>query len=88
MFVGEVIGTVVATMKVESLRGVKLLIVQPFDDEMNVKGEPVVAVDAVGAGVGERVLCVLGKEAGMALDDAFTPVDVAIVGLVDAVVKG
>ena len=88
MFVGDVIGTVVATVKYPTLTGVKLLLVQPLDDAMRAKGEPVVAVDSVGAGVGQRAFCVLGKEAAMALDDPFAPVDVAVVGIVDAVHKG
>lgn len=88
MFVGNVIGTLVATTKYETLTGVKLMLVQPLDDEMSPKGDPVVAVDSVGIGVGERAFCVLGKEAAMALDDPFAPVDVAIVGIVDAVTKG
>ena len=88
MFVGTVIGTLVAEVKYETLKGVKLMIVQPLDDAMAPKGEPVVAVDSVGIGVGERAFCVLGKEAAMALDDAFAPVDVAIVGIVDEVHKG
>lgn len=88
MFVGDVIGTVVATMKYPTLLGVKLLIVQPLDDAMQAKGEPVVAVDSVGAGVGQRAFCVLGKEAAMALDDPFAPVDVAVIGIVDEVHKG
>jgi ethanolamine utilization protein EutN len=88
MFVGNVIGTVVATVKYQTLQGVKLLLIQPLDDELRAKGNPVVAVDSVGAGVGERAFCVLGKEAAMALDDPFAPVDVAVVGLVDKVHKG
>ena len=85
MFVGEVIGTVVAAQKTEALQGIKLMIVQPFDTAMRPEGDPVVAVDAVGIGVGERAFCVLGKEAAMALENSFVPVDVAIVGIVDAV---
>lgn len=88
MFVGNVIGTLVAETKYETLKGVKLMLVQPLDDAMAPKGEPVVAVDSVGIGVGERAFCVLGKEAAMALDDPFAPVDVAIVGIVDEVHKG
>lgn len=87
MFVGNVIGTLVANAKYPTLQGVKLLIVQPLDDAMVAKGEPVVAVDVVGVGVGERAFCVLGKEAAMALDDPMAPVDVAVVGIVDAVSK-
>ena len=85
MFVADVIGTLVSNTKDPSLSGVKLLIVQPLDPACKPKGEPVVAVDSVGIGVGERAFCVLGREAALALDNPFAPVDVAIVGIVDAV---
>lgn len=88
MFVANVIGTLVASDKQETLRGVKLLIVQPVDAAGAPEGEPVVAVDSVGIGVGERAFCVLGKEAAMALDNPFAAVDVAVVGIVDEVYKG
>jgi ethanolamine utilization protein EutN len=88
MFVANVIGTVVATDKQPTLRGVKLLLVQPIDTAGRPEGEPVVAVDVVGVGVGERAFCVLGKEAAMALDNPDAAVDVAVVGIVDAVHRG
>lgn len=85
MFVAQVIGTVVSSIKDPGLTGVTLLIVQPLDSAMSPQGEPVVAVDAIGVGVGERAFCVLGREAALALDNTFVPVDVAVVGIVDAV---
>lgn len=88
MFVGQVIGTVVASQKPAALQGVKLLIVQPLDAEAQPDGDPVIAVDTVGIGVGEQAFCVLGKEAAMALEKSFAPVDVAVVGIVDALYVG
>ena len=83
MFVADVIGTVVASIKDPSLEGIKLLLVQPLDDNLAPKGAPLVATDAIGIGVGERAFCVLGREAALALPTTFAPVDAAIVGIVD-----
>ena len=86
MELGRVIGTVVATQKVEGLEGVKFLIVQPVDRSGQTIGEPVVAGDGVAmAGPGELVYFVASREASLALPDKFVPVDHAIVGIVDAV---
>ena len=85
MYLGKVIGTVVATVKYEGLEGYRLMVVQPIDDEGEANGEPHVAVDATQAGVGERVFLVGSREATLALDNTFVPVDAAIVGIVDAV---
>jgi ethanolamine utilization protein EutN len=86
MELGRVIGTVVATQKVEGLEGVKFLIVQPVDRSGKKIGEPVVAADGVAmAGPGELVYFVASREASLALPDKFVPVDHAIVGIVDAV---
>ena len=63
MQLARVIGDVVATRKDENLVGLKLLIVQPLTPEREPAGRPLVAVDAVGAGVGEEVFFVRGKEA-------------------------
>lgn len=85
MYLGRVIGTCVASTKVEGLEGKKLLVVQPLDH----RGEPTrageVAVDTVQAGVGDHVYLVGSREAAMALDPTFVPVDAAIVGIVDDV---
>jgi len=83
---GRVIGTVVATIKAPGLDGVKFLIVQPLDRDLQPKGRPVVAADGVHmAGPGELVYFVGSREAAQALPDTFVPVDHAIVGIVDAV---
>lgn len=83
MHLARVIGDVVATRKEESLTGTKLLIVQPLDANSEPSGRPLVAVDAVGAGVGEYVFFVRGKEASFPFLPAEPPVDAGIVGIVD-----
>ena len=85
MQLARVIGDVVMTRKDESLSGIKLLIVQPMLPDRSPVGRPIVAVDAVGAGVGEDVFFVRGKEASFPFYPAEPPVDAGIVGIVDAV---
>ena len=86
MQVGRVLGTVVATEKHPKLAGAKLLLVQPLTLEDQPRGVPVLAVDGVGAGVGERVLVVLeGRAAGEAVGRRAAPVDAAIVGIIDRI---
>jgi microcompartment protein CcmK/EutM len=84
MQLAKVIGDVVVTRKDEQLNGIKLLVVQPLTPERQPSGKPLVAVDAVGAGVGEEVFFVRGKEASFPFyPDAEPPVDAGIVGIVD-----
>ncbi len=83
MQLARVIGTCVATEKTAGLQGVRLLLVEPVDAAGRATGAPVVAADTVSAGVGEMVFLVGAREASLALDEAFVPVDAAIVGLVD-----
>ena len=86
MQLGRVIGTVVSTQKHRKLAGDKLLLVQPTDPHGVDRGRPLLTIDSVGAGVGERVLVVIeGRAAGEALRRTAAPVDAAIVGIVDAV---
>lgn len=88
MFIAKVIGNVVATQKNEKFRGMKLLLVQPYiskDGRLQVSGSSVVAVDSVGAGVGECVLFTQGSSARLTPTTRDTPVDAVIVGIVDAV---
>lgn len=86
MQLGTVVGTVVSTQKHAKLHGAKLLLVQPELPDGTAKGTPVLAIDSVGAGVGERVLVVIeGKAAGDALGRKGAPVDAAVIGIVDAV---
>ena len=89
MQIARVVGTVVATQKNRKLEGAKLLLVQPLTLENEPRGTTLMAIDSVGAGVGEKVLVVIeGKAAGQALGRKAAPVDAAIVGIVDAVETG
>jgi ethanolamine utilization protein EutN len=83
MYLGRVIGTVVAERKYEGLEGKKLLVVQPLDHKGKETREPEVAVDTVRAGHGDLVYLVGSREAALACDPWFVPVDAAIVGIVD-----
>jgi ethanolamine utilization protein EutN len=83
MHLAKVIGSVVMTHKDEQLAGIKLLLVQPLTPERQPAGRPLVAVDSVGAGVGEEVFFVRGKEASFPFYPAEPPVDAGIVGIVD-----
>lgn len=85
VYLGRVIGTVVASRKAEGLAGCKLLMVQPVDEHRRDTGAPFAAVDTVKAGPGDLVMLVGAREASLALEEAFVPVDAAIVGIVDAV---
>ena len=86
MQIAKVIGTLVATQKHHKIEGAKLLLVQPLTLDDQPKGMPVLAIDSVGAGVGEKVLIVLeGRAAGEALGRKAAPVDAAIIGIVDTV---
>ena len=81
MMIGTVVGSIVATRKNERLIGQKLLIVRPMEN-MEAKDE-FVAIDNVGAGIGETVLVARGSAARVGCDLADAPVDAAIVGIVD-----
>jgi ethanolamine utilization protein EutN len=83
MYLGRVMGTVVASRKYNGLEGIKLLVVQPLDSAQRPAGEPHVACDTVRAGTGDLVWCVSAREAALALDPWFVPVDAAVVGIVD-----
>ena len=83
MQIAKVVGDVVATRKDENLTGLKLLILQPLTPEGEPVGRTLVAVDAAGAGVGERVFFVRGKEASFPFYPTEVPTDAGIVGIVD-----
>ena len=86
MQIGRVVGTLVSTQKHRKFEGAKLLIVQPLAIDDTPRGNAILAVDGVGAGVHEKVLIVLeGRAAGEALGKKAAPVDAAIVGIVDTV---
>jgi len=85
MYLGIVTGTVVASRKAEGLAGTKLLLVQPVDEHGAHVGDIQAAVDRVQAGVGDLVYLVGSREAALACDPWFVPVDAAIVGIVDGI---
>jgi ethanolamine utilization protein EutN len=84
MQLARVIGTVVATVKNDSLEGRKLLVVQTLNKDLMPTGKPMVAVDSVGAGVGELVFWCRGKEASFPFKREDTPTDCTIIGIVDS----
>jgi ethanolamine utilization protein EutN len=85
MRLGRVIGNVNCTQKVESWEGIKLLLVQPLDENLKKIGEPVVACDTVQAGLGDTVFYEGGREAALGLENWFNPSDATIMGIVDEV---
>jgi ethanolamine utilization protein EutN len=84
MQIARVIGTVVSTVKNHSLEGRKILLVQTLDADLREKGKPMIALDAVGAGVGELVFWCRGKEASFPFTRDETPTDCTIVGIIDS----
>lgn len=83
MQLARVIGDVVATRKDAGLAGIPLLVLQPLAADGTPAGRALVAVDSVGAGVGETVFFVRGKEAGFPFQSRTVPADAGIVGIVD-----
>ena len=83
MQLARVIGDIVVTRKDEALHGLKLLVLQPLTPEREPAGRTLVAVDAIGAGVGEEVFFVRGKEASFPFHPVEVPTDAGIVGIVD-----
>jgi microcompartment protein CcmK/EutM len=81
--IAKVIGDVVTTVKDANLNGIKLLLLQPLDPTGQSTGRTLVAIDAVGAGVGETVFFVRGKEASFPFHPIEVPADAGIVGIVD-----
>ena len=84
MQIARVIGTVVSTVKNESLHGRKFLLVQTLNADLRAKGSPMIALDSVGAGVGELVFWCRGKEASFPFKRDETPTDCTIVGIIDS----
>lgn len=84
MLIGQVVGNVVATQKNAKLEGAKLLLVQPLALDGAPRGTPVLAIDGVDAGVGDRVLLIQdGRAAQMVLGRGVAAIDAAIIGVVD-----
>lgn len=82
----RVVGTLVATRKYEGLEGVKLLVVQPLNEELEKIGRPQIAADGTAQAGPGHLVCVVGsREAAQALPVIFVPVDLAITGIIDEV---
>ena len=82
MIIGKVVGSIIATRKSEKLIGSKFMIVEPLEKQ-DALGKSMVAVDSVGAGIGETVLVALGSAARIGCNLPDAPIDAAIVGIVD-----
>ena len=86
MIIARVVGNVVATQKHETHQGKKILLIQPLDLENQPMGDVVVALDSVDAGVGDRVLAVQeGFSAMTSVGHTESPIDAAVIGIVDMV---
>lgn len=85
MNLAKVIGTLWATRKDENLEGAKMQIIQPLDHLQENMGDPIVAVDTIGAGQGEVVYFVTAREATIPYPTRIAPIDAAIVGIVDRI---
>ncbi|HUB82519.1 MAG TPA: EutN/CcmL family microcompartment protein [Bryobacteraceae bacterium] len=85
MYLGRVVGRVWATVKNPAMVGQRMLIVQPLTPELQPTGKRVVCLDSTGAGAGEIVYCVRGREASFPFLPAEVPADTTIVGIVDSV---
>jgi ethanolamine utilization protein EutN len=86
MLIGRVIGDVVATQKAPSHEGRKILVVQPLNLDDSERGEPVLALDSVDAGAGDRVLLAMEGFAAMtAVGRPASPIDAAVIGVIDAI---
>jgi len=86
VIIARVVGNVVATQKQEAHEGKKILLIQPLDLENQPMGDVIVALDAVDAGVGDRVLAVQeGFSAMTSVGHVESPIDTAVVGIVDMV---
>ncbi len=88
MLLGKVVGTVVATRKEDSLEGLKLLLVRSINERGEPSGSPVVAADAVGAGVGEVILYASGSSARQTRVTDKRPVDAVVMAIVDQIEVG
>lgn len=86
MLIARVIGDVVATHKAPSHQGRKILVVQPLNLDDSERGEPLLALDSVDAGVGDRVLLAMEGFAAMtSVGRPGSPIDAAVIGVIDAV---
>ena len=85
MHIARVVGTVVSTAKNDTLVGRKLLVIQTLNTQMENTGKTMIAVDSIGAGIGELIFWCRGKEASFPFDPTPVPTDCTIVGIIDTV---
>jgi microcompartment protein CcmK/EutM len=85
MYFGRVVGSVWATIKSPQMVGQRMLVVQPLTPELKNTGKPLICTDGIGAGAGELVYWVRGKEASFPFLPQEPPIDTAVVGIVDEV---
>ena len=85
MQLAKVIGDIVATQKDANLSGIRLMLLQPLGPDLKATGRTLVALDAIGAGIGEIVFFVRGKEASFPFYPQEVPTDAGIVGIVDQI---
>lgn len=83
MFIGKVVGSLWATRKTENTRGIKFLIIQPYNLNKNPNTDTVVAVDVLGAGEGELVMVAYGKAARVAVGNENMSIEAAVIGIID-----
>jgi ethanolamine utilization protein EutN len=93
MFIAKITGSLISTQKVDSMKGQKLLVVEPYrinedQTQMKTTGRTLVAVDTVGAGENEFVLVVQGSSARNTPETKTLPVDATIIGIVDSIHAG
>jgi ethanolamine utilization protein EutN len=85
MYLGRVVGCVWATVKNASLQGQRMLVIQPLTPELRNTGKQLICLDCTGAGAGEIIYWVRGREASIALLPAEPPIDTTVVGIVDSI---
>ncbi len=85
MILGKILGAVVLSKMDEKLKGKTLLIVQPLNEDEQPYGKPLIAIDMMGAGYGETILMVKGKEAVSRLPEPHPPIDYGVNAIVDEI---
>ena len=88
MIIAKVVGTAIASIKLDALKASKILVVCPTDTQGSTTGAAFLAVDLVGAGDGELVVVSQGSSARMAIGQSASPADAAIIGILDSLSYG
>ena len=85
MQLGRILGSIVATRKLDTLQGIRLVVLEPLNERMESAGPPMAAIDVVAAQAGDLIYWVGSREAAQAVEPPFPAVDAAVVGIVDRV---